>query len=279
MKVRDKRKLTGIFLFSLLILPLFQGFSEERDLFSLDISGEYGFTNILKHEIQRDETGDKGDIFNYKTQGGQDILFSYFRYQADLTIREKHHALFLFQPLRLDTRAVIDSDFRYNQQDYSEADGELSLVYSFDFWRFSYQYDLIEPPGFFLSPGLSFQIRNALIIFKTEENGKESIQSDIGPVPILKVKTGYEWPQGTYVLFEGDGFYATNRFFNGADYPFTGYIYDLSLRGGYDFTKRFGSYVNFRFLGGGAEGTNDKDEYTYNDLHTFSFTLGATVHL
>ena len=270
---------TGILLWPLLLLPLFPAFSVDKTSLSLDISAEYGFTNVLKHEIQRGVTGDKGDIFNYKTRGGQDILFSYSRYVADLTVREKHHVLFLFQPLRIDTRSVIDSDFRYNRQDYTEPDGELSLVYSFDFWRFSYQYDLREAPGFFLSPGLSFQIRNALIIFKTEENGKESIQSDIGPVPILKVTTGYEWANGIYVLFEGDGFYATNKFFNGADYPFTGYIYDLSLRGGCDFTERIGSYLNFRFLGGGAEGTNEKNEYTYNDLHTFSFTLGATVHL
>ena len=278
MTISYKSIRAGFFYFILAFLFILPVFPITAEIFSLDITGEYGFTNILKHEIRRGTTSDKGDVFDYKTQGGQDILFSYSRFEADLEILEKHHALFLFQPLRIDTNAVIDSDFRYNQQNYTPDDGELSLVYSFDFWRFSYQYDLIEPPGFFFSPGISFQIRNALIIFKTEENRKESIQSDIGPVPILKAGAGYAWTNGIFLMFEGDGFYATNRFFNGADYPFTGYIYDLSLRGGYDFSRDFGSYLNFRFLGGGAEGTNDKEEYTYNDLHTFSVTLGGTVH-
>ncbi|MDC7240742.1 MAG: hypothetical protein PQJ50_10315 [Spirochaetales bacterium] len=262
---------------TILLLILLPVFSAAGSPFSLDLDVEFGFTGIIKHEIQSGTTGDKGDIFNYKTQGGQDILFPFSRFQADLEILERHHAVFLYQPLTIETTAVIDEDFRFNGQNFTTTDGELTLLYSFDFWRFSYLYDVIEAPGFFLSPGISFQIRNARIIFKSEEN--MSIQSDIGPVPILKLRTGYQWDNGAYVMFEGDGFYASNKFFNGADYPFTGYIYDLSLRGGYRFNKQFSSYLNLRFLGGGAEGTNDNDEYTYNDLHTFSVTIGATLHL
>ncbi len=260
----------------LLLLPLLTAAASP---FSLDLDVEYGFTAVLKHEIQSGTSSDKGDIFDYTSQGGQDILFPFSRFQADLEILEKHHAVFLYQPLRIDSRAVIDEAFRFNGTDFTPADEVLNLVYSFDFWRFSYLYDVIEAPGFFLSPGISFQIRNALITFKSDENNKESIQSNIGPVPILKLRTGYAWENGAYVMFEGDGFYASNKFFNGADYPFTGYIYDLSLRAGYRFSRYMSSYINLRFLGGGAEGTNDVEEYTYNDLHTFSATIGATLHL
>lgn len=246
---------------------------------SADITAEFGFTGIIKHVIQSGTTADKGDIFNYKTQGNQDTLFPFSRFQADLSLFNRHHIIFLYQPLTLETQAPIDSSFTYNDEDYTSADGFLDLTYAFDFWRFSYLYDFIEPGGFFLSGGISFQIRNASIVFRASESDKGTVTDNIGPVPIVKLRLGYEWTNGVYLMFDGDGFYASSKFFNGAEYPFTGYIYDLSLRGGYHFSKLTTAYLNVRFLGGGAEGTNDKEEYTFNDLHTFSLTLGLTIHL
>ncbi len=247
--------------------------------FSLDIDLEYGFTSILGHEIQSGTGSDKGDVFDYRSSGNQNILFPFSRYQVDLEIREKHHAVLLYQPLLLETESTIDEEFRYDGIDFEPSDGSLDLVYSFDFWRFSYLYDVIEAPGFFISPGLSLQIRNASISFKSAGGAKTSVNSGTGPVPVLKLRTGYQWDSGIFVLFDGDAFYASNRFLNGADYSFTGYIYDLAFKGGYDINNYLSAYVGMRFLGGGAEGTDDKDDYTYNDLHTFSANLGATLHL
>jgi len=246
--------------------------------FNLDLSLEAGFTNIYSHRIQNGTASDKGDVFNYLTQGNQDTLFPFYRYQAELSLLEKHHLIFLYQPLNVNTQAPIEGNIRYNQVDYTPADGFLDLKYGFDFWRFSYLYDIIEPNGFFLSTGLSFQIRNASIVFKASDSAKGTVTDDIGPVPIIKLRLGYQWDNSLFVLFEGDGFYASNRFFNGAEYPFTGYIYDLSLRGGYRFNPKSTAYLNLRFLGGGAEGTNDIDEYTYNDLHTVGVSLGLVLH-
>jgi hypothetical protein len=271
----DMSKTISVFLFICVCSAL----SAEIIPLKLELDTEFGFLGILKHKIRAGTTSDKGDVFNYKTQGSQDTLFPYQRYQADLEIALKHHAVLLYQPLKLDTQASIDDNFRYNEVDYAPEDDFLNLVYSFDFWRISYLYDWIEPDtGFFLSPGLSFQIRNAFILFRSE-SGKGSTQSNIGPVPIIKLRTGYRWPEGFFLLFDGDGFYASNRFINGADYSFTGYIYDLSLRGGYQFHSRYQAYLNLRFLGGGAKGSNDKKKYTYNDLHTFALSLGMKLLL
>nr|MDA3809900.1 hypothetical protein [Spirochaetaceae bacterium] len=237
------------------------------------------FTGILKHVIQSGTTSDKGDVFNYLTQGNQDTLVPFTRYQADLTLFKRHHVVFLYQPLTIKTQAPISGSFTYDEVLYDSNDGFLDLKYGFDFWRFSYLFDIIQPDGFFLSAGLSLQIRNASIVFKASDSDKGSVTDDIGPVPIIKLRMGYEWENGIFLMFDGDGFYASNKFFNGADYPFTGYIYDLSLRGGYRFDNRISSYINARFLGGGGEGTNDSGSYTYNDIHTFSLSLGLTYHL
>ena len=153
------------------------------------------------------------------------------------------------------------------------------MTYAFDFWRFSYLFDIIEPDGFFLSAGLSLQIRNASIVFKATDSTKGTVTDNIGPVPIIKLRLGYEWENGVFIMFDGDGFYASSEIFNGATYPFMGYIYDLSLKGGYRFDQGLSSYLNIRFLGGGTEGTNESDQYTYNDLHTFGLALGFTLHL
>ena len=267
------RKLLYLTLLLFLIFPL-----TAEEAVSLDLSFESGFLGVITHKIQTGTDSDRGDVFDYKTQGNQDILFPYYRMQAALSLKE-HEFILLYQPLTLETRAPIESSFRYDQVNYTTADGFLNLVYSFDFWRFSYLYHLIEPPRYYLGLGASLQIRNASILFESTQNGKGTVTDNIGPVPIIKVKTGYEWLNGFYAEFEGDGFYATNRFLNGASYPFTGYIYDLSVRGGYRFREDMRAYLNLRFLGGGAEGTNGEGQYTYNDLHTFAATIGAVLTL
>ena len=256
----------------LLLLLSSAVFSQEN--IEIHTSGEFGFINITSHKIQSGSSSDKGDVFDYRTQGNQDVLFPFYRYQVDLALQKKHHLLFLYQPLTLVTQSEITESFRYNGVDYSSADGFLNLTYAFDFWRFSYLYDLYDTGNFFFSPGLSLQIRNASITFQASESGEGSVSDGIGPVPILKMRMGYRWGNGVFMMFEGDGFYASNKFINGAEYPFTGYIYDLSSRVGYRINTKSSAYFNVRFLGGGAEGTNDEDEYTFNDLHTIGFTLG-----
>lgn len=266
-------------LYILIILMLSWALLFSQSDLTLDLSFEAGSVGIYSHVIQSGSPSDKGDRFNYLTQGNQDTLFPFYRYQADLSMFAKHHLIFLYQPLTIETQAPITGNFRYDQVDYTAADGFLDIKYGFDFWRFSYLYDIIDGEGYFLSAGLSLQIRNASIVFKATDSTNGTVTDNIGPVPIIKLRTGYQWEQGFFILFDGDGFYASNRFFNGAGYPFTGYIYDLSLRSGYSFNEITTAYINLRFLGGGAEGTNDSDEYTYNDLHTAGVSLGLILHL
>jgi hypothetical protein len=250
---------------------------EEASVLSLELRFEQGYTGILRHVIRSGPSGDIGDEFDYLAQGNQDTLFPYTRLEAEVGLFRSHKIILLYQPLTLETEAPITSAFRFNAVDYDPADGFLFLTYSFDFWRVSYLYEIISPPGFFLGAGLSLQIRNASIVFRSQENGKGTFQDNIGPVPIIKLRMGYEWESGFYLMFEGDGFYASSAIFNGAEYDFMGYIYDLSLRGGYKFDDTTGAYLNVRFLGGGADGTNSEDQFTYNDLHTINASVGLQL--
>ncbi|MBN1798784.1 MAG: hypothetical protein JW822_09405 [Spirochaetales bacterium] len=249
----------------------------EAPVFTLELRAEMGFTGILRHVIQSGPGGDIGDEFDYLARGNQDTLFPFTRFEAEAGLFQNHKIILLYQPLTLETEAPITSAFRFNGVDYDPADGFLFLTYAFDFWRVSYLYEILSPPDFFLGVGISLQIRNASIVFRSQENGKGTVQDNIGPVPIIKLRVGYEWENGFYLLFEGDGFYASSAIFNGAEYDFMGYIYDVSLRGGYKFDATTGAYLNVRFLGGGADGTNSDDQFTYNDLHTVSASVGLQL--
>ena len=254
--------------------------SWQADKFALNLSAELGFTGIIDHRIQSGTVADKGDIFDYVDQGGQDVLFPFSRFQADLVLFSRHHVVLLYQPLTLETVVPIQSRFHVTtRRTFLTTDGTLELKYGFDFWRLSYLFDIIEAPEFYFGAGLSLQIRNASIVFRTSDGSKSTIQNNIGPVPIIKLKLGYLWPNSLFVEFEGDGFYASDRFFNGANYSFVGYIYDLSIRSGYSFSPMSTFYFNVRFLGGGAEGEDDDGEFTFNDLHTIGTTIGVMLHL
>lgn len=243
-----------------------------------DLSVEAGYLYVSKHVIQSGTPSDKGDIFDYRSQGNQNILFPAFRFQGDLALFKRHHIILLYQPLTIKTEARISGPFRYDGEDYLASDGWLDLKYGFDFWRLSYLFDIVQEPRFYFGLGFSLQIRNASIVFRTENPDRGSVQNNIGPVPILKLKLGYVWESGIFIEFEGDGFYVSDRFFKGANYTFIGYIYDLALRGGYRFHQNVSGYLNLRFLGGGAEATSD-GEYTFNDLHTIGFAVGLVLHL
>jgi hypothetical protein len=84
-------------------------------------------------------------------------------------------------------------------------------------------------------------------------------------------------------------FYASSAFINGADYPFTGWIYDLSLRAGIAPNDFADVFVNLRLLAAGATGTAEGERqfwtqsraqprFTDNRLGLLTVSLGARLH-
>ncbi|MFH2008204.1 MAG: hypothetical protein ABI333_16595 [bacterium] len=56
---------------------------------------------------------------------------------------------------------------------------------------------------------------------------------------------------------------------------------DASLRLGFEITSFLDAYLNVRYLGGGAEGISDPEEfsdgYTKNWIHTLIVSLGVRI--
>ena len=245
---------------------------------ALRLDAELGTVAVLSHEIQ---LGSDGTTFNYVADGGQDNLFLFARISAQLTLRDRHHIILLYQPLDLRTAARFDQDHRIGGVDFRQG-AAVDLRYGFDFYRLSYAYDLLPSRRHELSVGATLQIRNATLTFTETGGGARYVSEDIGIVPALKVRGRYTWVSGVFVGFEADGIYATSSFLNGASYPFTGAILDLSVRAGAHLWGPVEWYTNLRYLGGGAEGTSGDpappaDGRTRNWLHTMSLSLGFAL--
>jgi hypothetical protein len=236
---------------------------------------------VAGHHIQ---FSNNGTYFDYVSDGGQDILFAVSRFSADLQLKKRHTVVLLYQPLRLETTALLKEDLIVDSLLFP-AGTPMRFLYEFPFFRISWMYDLLKSERHELALGLSLQIRNATIVFESRDGSLYRDNRDIGPVPVLKVRGRYAPERGPWFGAEVDGFYAPVSYLNGSDEEVTGAILDASIRTGLPVLRRRGDvFFNVRYLGGGAVGTSTDDTgpgdgYVENWLHFITVTLGATFHL
>jgi hypothetical protein len=241
---------------------------------------ELGFLAVASHRIQ---FSNDGTYFSYPSQGGQDNLFAVSRMSLDLSLSPRHTLVFLYQPLRLETRALLENDLRVDGLVFPSGT-PMRFLYGFPFYRVSYLYNLSASSDNELAVGLSLQIRNATIEFESLDGALFRSNRDIGPVPILKVRARRSFEGSFWVGAEADGFYAPISYINGSDNEVVGAILDASLRAGLVLPRNTEVFLNVRYLGGGAVGTSDDDEgpgdgYVKNWLHFLTVTAGLTLHL
>lgn len=247
--------------------------------FRLGATIETGFLGVLSHTIR---FGKGGSTFDYVKDGSQNVLFPFLRFGAEVTLFQRHSLIFLYQPLDLQTQTVLGEDLVQDVATFNKGE-VLDLRYGFDFYRLSYLYDLLASPRHELSIGLSLQIRNATIVFSTVDGSKRSFRNDLGPVPILKSRGRFSLPYGLWLGFEIDGFYAPVSYLNGSDNEVVGAIVDASLRIGKSIAPFFDVFLNARYVGGGAVGTEQRpsepgsDGQVENWIHLFSVSLGFSL--
>jgi len=247
--------------------------SENRFTFRTSI--ELGFVKVLSHKIQFSQAGTQ---FDYVKEGGQNILFPFHRLTAELEMNRRHTLIFLIQPLDVRTEALLERDIIIDEQTFP-AGTPMDLRYGFDFYRLSYQYDFARSPDKEIAIGLSLQLRNASISFASKDGQLFRINQGVGPVPIVRFRTKIPINRVSWFGTEIDGFYASGRIITGSGNDFIGAILDGSIRYGLQLNESLEGFLNFRYLGGGARGTEENhtgpgDGYTDNWLHTTSITLG-----
>jgi len=238
--------------------------------------GELGGLIVLSHTVQLSKSG---TVFDYPSDGGQNVFFPFWRLSAELELDGAHTFILLYQPLDLQTSKVLDRDLVADGLRFP-AGTAMDLRYFFDFYRGSYLYDFWwDRPRDEFAWGLSLQIRNAIIDFTSADGTLSRTRSNIGPVPALKIRVRRTLDSGFWLGGEVDGMYAPVKYINGGDSDVQGAIIDLSLRAGYVVTESVDLFANLRLLGGGAEGTGTpeqySDGYTANWLGFLSPSLGV----
>ena len=250
---------------------------------------EYGLVGVLDHRYR---SGAGGTEFNFLTMGGQDTLFPYQRYSAEIVLGGRNRVTLLYQPLTLDTRTVAGRNGTPAPVVIDDAEfpagTPIDITYGFDFWRASWLYDFARSPATILGAGVSLQIRNASIVFTSVDAGlgERSVQQNIGLVPILKARAAHWFSPQFGLDFEADGFYASSAIFNGSGNPFEGWIWDAALSAKTRFTANTSAFLTVRSIGGGARGSNaysyksattSVNPDTFNALATMAVTLGVSV--
>lgn len=252
---------------------------EENMPARLQLTVESGFLAPFAHTYQ---AGRNGTRLDYVNDAGQDILFPFVRFVADVRLWERHHAVFLYQPLELRTQRSLKDSLTVSGVTFDPGE-TINFKYGFPFWRASYIYDVLQGAPWELGVGASLQLRDASIWFENADGTKSVQKENVGPVPALKVRLRHHVGVSFFWGFEADGMYASNKFINGASYPFTGAIFDASILAGFHLTPAVSVFLNLRYLGGGGEGTSkDRDNptddgYNRNWLNTISVTLGVSV--
>jgi hypothetical protein len=246
--------------------------------YRLGLTAEIGTVKALSHRIQ---FSNNGTMFDYVADGGQDILFPFTRLTADLDIGERHSVVLLYQPLTLLSEVQLQDDLVVDNGTFLAGEA-LDLKYGFDFYRASWLYDLQADPSRELALGLSLQLRNADIQFTSADGTLRRVNRDLGPVPILKLRTRQPLRGAAWWGFEVDGFYAPIKYINGSDTDVVGAIADASLRVGVPLELGGEAFLNLRYVGGGAEGTSQRydgpgDGYVENWVHFVALSLGLSL--
>ena len=248
--------------------------------FKLRAVAELGYVAVLDHRIQFSNSGTE---FNYVDEGGQDVLFPVSRLSLDMTFNRKNIITLLYQPLRLESQALLERDLVIDDLVFPAGSG-VNFLYNFPFYRISYMREFMaDNERFDFAFGATVQIRNATIAFESLDGSLFRRNADIGIVPALKFRTRANINDKLYTEIEADGIYAPVSYLNGADNEIIGAILDASVRLGYQIMEPVDAYLNVRYLGGGAGGTDPDftgpgDGYVKNWLNFLTVTTGFAYH-
>lgn len=271
---------TVLLMFFSVVSAEFPSFNQDSSWIKISAEYETGFLSVLHHTVQLGETG---TVFDYRTMGGQEILFPFERFEVSAEILKQHNVIFLYQPLELNTTSVFRSDVTIDGVLFPTG-SVVDMKYGFPFYRLTYGYDFFAEDELDLGLGAALQLRNASIVFTRVDGTQQTVNQNLGPVPAIYLFYKQDF-KDFYLAAEATGLYASSAIINGASFAFEGSILDASVRAGVDFGG-LELFANLRFLGGSAKGTSSYpdlfwtkgvEDYTANYLAFFIPSLGVQL--
>src|SRR5690606_27998139 len=141
---------------------------------------------------------------DYRKDADQDTLSFFARLSAELVIRGHHSLVFVYQPLKFETQAVIGRDIQVAEVTFPEND-LVRFGYGFDFYRLAYQYDIFADARRELAFGAGLQLRNARVSFVSGDGERAFTETGPGVVPLLRTRGRYVFDNAMFLEGELDG--------------------------------------------------------------------------
>jgi hypothetical protein len=171
-------------------------------------------------------------------------------------INQKHGLRFLLAPLSYSEQSILNSDVAFAGSDFQSGQA-IESSYTFNSWRASYRYHLVDQDRWDLWLGGTLNIRDAEI--ELRQGQTTATDDDLGVVPLLYVSTRYRLADKWHLNAEMDAL---------AGGP--GRAIDLGLRLDYTLNSRWSIGAGYRGLEGGV----DSDD-VYNFAWFNSFIVSA----
>jgi hypothetical protein len=237
-------------------LRLFDSF-----LVDFEVGAAYLFQNDGRY-------GANGSSYTAADVGQQRNLVAALRLAIEARVG-RHTMIATWAPLDLTTRATLSQDLTFRTTTLTQGT-VVDHRYLFDGYRLSYLFGFVPTSRFTFGVGLSLQVRNASVEFRTVDSTPAAfvVERDIGLVGALKARARFD----AGVLYAQ----ADVDFFNTFGIGLAGGIHDVALTLGVPIVPGLDFLLRFRLVGGGAN-VPRRDIYNWGN---FGFAVvGVRVDL
>ncbi len=157
----------------------------------------------------------------------------------------RHTLIATWAPLDLTTRTTLTRDLTFRDTTFADR-SVVDHRYLFDGYRLSYLFGFVQTSRFTLGGGLSLQVRNASVEFRTVDTAPAvfAVERDIGLVGAIKLRARFD----AGILYAQ----ADVDFFNTFGLGLPAGIHDVALTLGVPVIKGLDLLLRVRLVGGGA---------------------------
>jgi hypothetical protein len=173
----------------------------------------------------------------------------FYRIRPGITVARRHTFTALYAPLTVQYKGSFGEAVQYNGLTFP-AQIPVTARYTFNSYRLTYRYQLINRPRFELGVGFTGKIRDANVAIQNADQATNF--SNVGFVPLLNLRLNYKPTDRLNLLLEGDALGARQ---GRAEDLFAGLTYNLTeklrLKGGYRVVEggaNVGEVYNFTWI-------------------------------
>ncbi len=184
---------------------------------------------------------------------------AYYRLRLSYAISRRHELSMLYAPLTLKAQGTLPGPVFFEGEQFpamAAADG----IYTFNSYRLTYRYRLLDKWRLRLDIGLTAKVRDAEVALTTAELAAS--KTNVGFVPLLHLRLIWDWNDKMGMMLEADAAAARQ-----------GRAEDVLLALTWRPAPRWQLRVGYRFVEGGA----DVDE-TYNFAWIHYFASGVAFY-